>query len=228
MRAELFVDRLPLLRSLGLEDRRSLLALAEVREYNRHDVIWEQGEKSAEFSFVGDGSVKLVKPGERGRDTILELVQPGELICASGPCAFSAFCCRAKAMESPTRIIGLPRQQLFALFERSRAAADAFRQAIAGRAKHLCQRVEELASGQVDRRILKLIVRLAEEVGQPQDDGLWVPVGLSRQDLADMCGTTIESASRVMTRFARESLVQTEHGGFLLPDLEALRRVLEG
>jgi CRP/FNR family transcriptional regulator len=52
-----------------------------------------------------------------------------------------------------------------------------------------------------------------------------VPVHLSRQEIADLVGTTIETAIRVMSRWQKEGLVETERDGFLIRKIEALREI---
>jgi CRP/FNR family transcriptional regulator len=62
-------------------------------------------------------------------------------------------------------------------------------------------------------------------MGQARPDGMFIPLALSRQELADMIGTTIETAIRVMSRWARENLIQTEKDGFLIQDRVALENI---
>jgi CRP/FNR family transcriptional regulator len=90
----------------------------------------------------------------------------------------------------------------------------------------LCRRVEELAGGQVERRIATLLLRLADGMGVPRtSEGTWIPVRLSRQDLADLVGTTLETAIRVMTRLGRAGIVRTAPRGLVITDRRALEEV---
>jgi hypothetical protein len=105
----------------------------------------------------------------------------------------------------------------------------AFLREVTGREMSLTQRVEELSSGQVERRIAMLLARLADQLGSERPgEGTFIPVRLSRQDLADLCGTTIETAIRVMTRLAREGVVQTVPRGFVVTCPERLARLARG
>ena len=100
----------------------------------------------------------------------------------------------------------------------------------ARREQGLTRRIEELSSGHVDRRVATLLLRLAEQIGVPHESGTgtWIPIALSRQDLADLCGTTLETAIRTMTRLAREGLVQSAGKGFVVADAARLADLAQG
>ena len=71
----------------------------------------------------------------------------------------------------------------------------------------------------------RLLCKLADEQGVRRERGIFVPVRLTRQELADLCATTIETAIRVMSRWGKEGLVATERDGFLILDPAALELV---
>lgn len=62
-------------------------------------------------------------------------------------------------------------------------------------------------------------------MGRPGQDGTFIPMALSRQDLADLTGTTIETCIRVMSRWGKEGTVRTEKDGFVVLDRAALGKI---
>ena len=216
-------EEVPFLRAIPAEKRRRLLPRAALRTFSRTQGLWCDGQMTNDFSFLARGRVKLVKCNADGKETILDLCLPGQLLCASAVCAVAPYCCRAVAAEDDTTVLSLPRQDLLELVERNPPMTHGFMKEITCRTATLCRRVNELAGGQVERRVSKLLLRLADEVGQARDgEGTWIPVALSRQDLADMCGTTIETAIRIMSRLQREGIVQTVTSGFVVANRPAL------
>jgi CRP/FNR family transcriptional regulator len=223
------VARVPFLRALPPADAERLRPYAQFRTLARGQHVWTEGDPTTEFAFVSRGRVKLVKAGETGREVILELCGPGDLLCASAVCSFAPYCCNAAALEEDVEIVALPRRDVFEMLERSPAAARAFMREVTGRGMTLCRRVGELASGQVEQRIATLLLRLADQVGVARDgEGTWIPIPLSRQDLADLCGTTIETAIRVMTRLAREGVVRSAARGLVITDRTLLEDSARG
>jgi CRP/FNR family transcriptional regulator len=68
----------------------------------------------------------------------------------------------------------------------------------------------------VEPRFARLFLKLAQEQGRPERGGVFIPVALSRQELADMTGTTIETSIRIMSRWGKQRIVATEKDGFLV------------
>ena len=91
----------------------------------------------------------------------------------------------------------------------------------------LTNRLAELTGSRVERRFARLFLKLAGEVGKPAADGTFIAMRLSRQELADLTGTTIETAIRIMSRWGKDRMVLTESGGFLLLDAKALEALAE-
>lgn len=223
------VARVPFLRALPARDLERLRPYAQCRRVGRGERVWVEGDATSEFTFVVDGRLKLVKTSEAGREVILEMCGAGDLLCASAVCSFAPYCCSATSMEEIVDVVVVPRRDVLELLERSPAAARAFLREVTGRGMSLCQRVEELSSGQVERRIATLLTRLADQVGVARaGEGTWIPIPLSRQDLADLCGTTVETAIRVMTRLAREGVVRSAARGFLVTDGARLEQIARG
>jgi CRP-like cAMP-binding protein len=223
------IPRVQFLRVLPSDDRARLLAASQTRKFARGSRIWSDGDPSGEFSFVTAGRVKLVKATEGGRDAILETVAPCEVLCASAVAACAPHCCSSVAMEDDTEVLSLRRADVLEMVERSPAVARAFIRELTCRGMEMCRRVEELSAGQVEQRIAKLLLRLAERAGVDRPgQGTWVPVPLTRQDLADLCGTTVETAIRVMSRLGREGVVRTTARGFVVARRAALEEIVAG
>jgi CRP-like cAMP-binding protein len=88
--------------------------------------------------------------------------------------------------------------------------------------------VTSLAADPVEARLAAALVRIAEREGVRTRDRLTLPFQLTRQSLADMTGTTVETAIRVLGRWQREGLLDEEDGRLGLANLEALRERAEG
>lgn len=221
--------RVPFLRALPAPDLERLAPYSSVRRVGRGERIWSEGDTSGEFTFLADGRVKLVKGSEAGRDVIVDVCGPGELLCSSAVCAFAPYCCSSTALEDAVEVIVIPRRDVLELLEHSPVASRAFLREVTARGLGLTERITQLASGQVERRVAALFLRLAEQVGTPRDaGGTWVPVTLSRQDLADLCGTTLETAIRTMSRLSRDGVLRTAARGFVVEDRERLEALVRG
>lgn len=223
------VEGVPFLRALSPGDAERLRPYATERQYWRGEAVWACGQPSSEFVFITRGRAKLQKPREAGGQVIVGVCGPGSLLCASAVCAVAPHCCSAVALEDGLGVVAFPRRDVLSLLELSPAASQAFLREVTTRELTLSRRIEELSAGPVERRLAALLLRLAEQLGVAREGGgTWIGLRLSRQELADLAGTTLESAARVMARFGREGLVQTTPRGFVVPSRPALERRAHG
>lgn len=86
----------------------------------------------------------------------------------------------------------------------------------------LTNRLAERTGGRVETRFARLFLEMSDDMGCPQGGGVFIPMALSRQDLADLLGTTVETSIRIMSRWGKQGIVQTEREGFLIADRPAL------
>ena len=222
-------DRIPFFRILSEEDRRRLAAYAEIRTLPHGHHLWQDGQPTNEFVFVVRGRMKLVQSHEKGKQTILEIGEAGDLLCASAVCTYSPYCCSSMCMEDGTEVLVVPRRDILELVERNQDVAKAFVREIACRGMAMCQRVEELASGRVEQRIAILLLKLADRAGVAHNaQQVRIPIPLSRQDIADLCATTVETSIRVMSRFRRLGIVDGAARGLLVKDRAALQSIARG
>lgn len=223
------VARIPFLGALDASDLERLRPALVCRTVSRGQRLWTEGELPDAFTFLADGRVKLVKSADSGRGVIVDVCATGELLCPSAVCGKAPYCCSASGLDDAVEVVVVPRREVLDLVERSPTASRAFLREVTARGLGLTHRVAQLSSGQVDRRLAALFVRLADQVGTAREGGgLWIAVTLSRQDLADLCGTTLETVIRTMTRLSRDGLVRTVGRGFVVPDRTRLEALVRG
>lgn len=199
---------------------RSVLLGMEVRPFLRGQVLWREGDTSRQLAFVLEGRVKLVRHRASGRELILNLVGPGGII-GMVP---------AEDDEVPTSIVGLAqgslalvdRRTFLSRLDRQGTIAVNFAKELARDRQVLLARFDEISAGCVESRLAALFLRLSEEEGESHREGMKLKLPLSRQDLADLVDTTVETAIRIMSRWNRDGVVLTERDGFFIPDTEAL------
>ena len=215
-------DSVPILAGLRAEERAALSPLCELRAYDRGETLFEEGDPAEQIHFLFLGRVKIVKAG-RDRDIILEILGPGEPVGAVAVFERRPFPATAVALE-PSGVISIPEKDFFTLIEKR---PEITRRLLAGLTLRLMALNKKLAdmTGSVEYRMARLFETLAERLGQKSDAGTFVPVVLSRQEIADLVGTTIESAIRVMSRWQKDGLMETEKKGFRIKDPEALRAI---
>jgi CRP-like cAMP-binding protein len=215
-------EAIPVLSSLTAEDRAALAPLCELRAYEKGETIFAEGDPADRILFVFVGKVKIVK-STPARDLILEILGAGEPVGAVAVFERFPFPAAAVALE-PTGVISIPEREFFSLVQKR---PEITRRLLAGLTRRLMALNRRLAdmTGSVEYRAVRLFSTLAERVGRPREGGTFIPLPLSRQEIADLLGTTIETAIRIMSRWQKEGLVETEKAGFLIPDLSTLGKI---
>jgi len=214
----------PMFRKLTADDRERLASVARVREYVRNEVVFEEGAPSEFFFTVTSGRVKICKSTPAGKDVILEVFGPGDPFGAVAVYEGRPFPASAVALEDTTCVL-IARRDFFSLLEQHPSLVRGLLLGLTHRLIELTNRMAELSGGRVEPRFARLFLKLADENGQPDRGGVFIPLPLSRQELADLTGTTIETCIRIMSRWGKQAIVLTEKEGFLVMDRKALERL---
>lgn len=216
----------PLYRNLSLEDQRRLAAVSLARIYEKGDVIFSEGDAPDFLVTIASGRVKVLKTIPSGKELILEIFGPGDPVGAVVAYEGRPYPASAVALERSACIL-VRRSEFFALLEGHPSFVRGFLTGMAQRIVELTRRIPEVAGGRVDTRFAHLFLKLADRMGRPDPRGRFVPLPLSRQELADLAGTTIETCIRLMSRWGKEGIVITERDGFLVQDAAALERLVQ-
>jgi CRP/FNR family transcriptional regulator len=212
----------PSFRRLSAEDRQRVAGVARLATFAKGETIFAEAEPSAHFYSVASGRVKVVKMLPSGKEVILEVFGAGEPLGAVAVYEGRPFPASAIAMEDTTCIL-IARGAFFALLEQHPTLVRGILTGLTLRLIELTKRLAELSGGRVEARFARLFLKLSHDVGQQRDGGgRFIALPLSRQELADMTGTTIETCIRIMSRWGKDDIVRTEKEGFTVLDLAAL------
>ena len=215
-----------LYRGLSNEDRARLAPVASVKSFDKGATIFSEGDPSDFLYTILKGRVKVVKMIPTGKEVILEIFGAGDPVGAVVAYEGRPYPASAIALESASLLL-VRRAPFFALLETHPSLARGFMLGLTQRIVELTRRIPEVAGGRVETRFANLFLKLSERVGRPQDGGRFVPLPLSRRELADLTGTTIETCIRIMSRWGKEGIVTTEREGFLVSDPSVLERLVE-
>jgi CRP/FNR family transcriptional regulator, nitrogen oxide reductase regulator len=217
----------PIFGRLTAGDRQAIARVAAVRTYPKGETIFEQESASDAFYAITSGRVKIFKMMPNGKDLILEVFGPGDPLGAVAAYMDRPFPASAVALEDTTCVL-IPRPAFFRLLEANPSLVRGLLLGLTTRLVELTNRLAELTGGRIEPRFARLFVKLGSEMGRADRGGTFVPLALSRQELADMTGTTIETCIRIMSRWNKDGIVHTEKDGFVVLDLAELERIAAG
>jgi CRP/FNR family transcriptional regulator len=214
----------PVFQKLAPGDRLTVAAVAAIRQYDKGEIIFEQGAPSDVFYTIASGRVKIFKRFASGKDVILEVFGPGDPLGAIAVYDGRPFPATAAALEE-TACVVIPRTVFFTLLEQHPSLVRGLLLGMTVRLVELTNRIGELSGGRIEPRFARLFLKLGSQMGREGRGGIFIPLALSRQELADMTGTTIETAIRIMSRWGKQGVVRSEKDGFVILDRKTLETV---
>ncbi len=193
----------------------------------KEDYIFFEGDLPEWLFIVNEGRVKLVKHSDTGKDVILQIFVPGDMFGEVSLFDRKPYGASAQAMEDST-VLKLSRKDFLLFFGRHPFVATALIMELGRQLREAHSTIKSLAVDRVEQRIANILLKLANKLGVQERGGIILNLPLTRQDLADMAGTTVETTIRVMSRFTKTKIVKAANGKILILDAKILREISEG
>ena len=216
--------RIPLFRRMAPADRAHTAEVARLKAYPRGDLIFAEDDPNDAFMTIVEGRVKIFKSTPAGKEIILEIFGAGDPLGAVAVYEGAPFPASALALEDTT-CLRIEQHDFYRLLEQHPALVRGLLSGLTIRLAELTRRLAELTGGRVETRLSRLLLKLAEQIGRADRGGVFVPMPLTRQELADLTGTTIETCIRIMSRWHKDEVVRTEKDGFVILDRAELESV---
>ena len=202
----------PLFSPLPAKERARIEGRLVRRSYAEDETIFWEGDPAEWLVIVVEGRVKMVKHSESGRETILATFGPGQIVGEVGVLIGDAYPASAQAIE-PSVTVSLRRAEYIDLLRTHPDLAWALLQELGRRLQNAHETIRSLAVEKVERRVARVLLRLASTAGERTAGGaVRITVPLSRQEIADMAGTVLETAIRTVSKFQKQGLVDTREG----------------
>lgn len=218
------VRNVPLFASLRERDWEDVVNLLNAICFPRDAYVFFEGDPPEYLYIVWMGRIKLIRHSPDGRDVVLDVLGPGRLIGELAVFEGAPYSQTAQTMEEAA-LITIARADFLYLLERYPSLAMAVINELGRRLRVANDLVQSLAVDRVDRRIARALLRLSLYNSVRTDEGIMIQMRLTRQDLADMTGTTVETAIRVMSRFRKEGWITTQRGRVIIKQPEALEQI---
>ncbi len=173
-----------------------------------------------------EGSVRITQSGSDGAHIVLRFIGPGEMFGAAAAFANRRYPADADAME-PSVEVSWSESDLLKLMHRHPQIAINALKFTSRRLHEVQERLRELSTQPVRRRIAHTILRLIRQFGRDGPGGTTIELPLRRKDIADIAGTTLYSVSRALTNWEKRGLLVTRGQALTISKPADLRRIAE-
>ena len=213
------VQHLPLFSNIPPGGCREIVSAARKAVYKRRETIHLAGDPMRRIVLLTSGCVKIMQIGHNGDEVILRLNGPGEAFGMGGSNTQTRHSSSAQALVASTALVWE-----IGSFE---SLAERFPVLRRNTAYILCKRLEELeerfrevSTEKVAARLSREIVRLLDQVGCRVNGA--VQINLSREELAQLIGTTLFTVSRLLSDWDEQGIVSARRESVIVKNLEAL------
>ena len=224
--SSLRLQEMPILSSLSQRDWEKVKHLFIEKHFGKDDYIFFEGDPSSWLGVVLEGRVKMIKHAENGKDVVLDLIAPGEMLGEMAAFNGEPYLATAQAME-PTVVASIHQDDYVRLLKQYPALALRAIEELGRRLREAQETIKSMAVERVERRIARILLKLAATTGSSNEDGIVIELPLTRQDIAEMAGTTVETAIRTLSKFRKKGLIQTKQGRVIILRPHQLVRIAE-
>ena len=210
----------------GLEEStQSLERMTRETSYSRGAVLFIEGQPSQGVMVIVSGRVKLSTASADGRTIIVRMAGPGEVLGLSAtvvgrPCELTA-----ETLEA-TRIKIIPRESFRQWLRAHPELAFQIAQELAEEYNNTCQQLRTmLLSPTAAQRLAHTLLQLLRNAGPGKE--ACVQFSLTHQEIAEMIGSSRETATRLLTTFRHKGMIEIEGSRLTVRNREALRKLAE-
>jgi CRP-like cAMP-binding protein len=218
------VHSFPLFADIPIEACREIVAQAQTKEFLRRETIYQEGDSIRRTILLISGCVKITQLGENGSEVILRLNGSGDVIGKIDIQKHARHCSKAQTLRASTVLIW-DASVFEALSVRYPALRKNTMRSLSSQLEELEQRFREISTEKVASRLSREIVRLLAQVGRVVNGT--VEIALSREELAQLTGTTLFTVSRLLSDWDQRGIVSTRREAVSVNDLVALQQLAE-
>jgi len=196
-----------------------IATLARPRVFARDELLFMQGQPARHLVLIRTGAVKITQLSPNGSEVILWMYGTGNVAGVLSEPSANCYTSSARAMEQSTALVWdyAVLQSLMAEYPQIRRNIS---QILSNRLGELEERFREVATEKVAKRLVLALLRLLKHIGKKVDGG--IEVSLSREELAQMTGTTLFTISRILSQWGQLGFVLPKRESVLVRDARRL------
>lgn len=208
MHTDSLLRSIPLFAHLRESDRQELERQSVEVPCKKGEYIFQEGDPAQWFHIVKEGTVKCVQSSPQGREVTLKVLMPGDLFCCEASAINGAAHPGCAQAMGEAKIVKVDRKVLLDILQRNPDAAIEIISYLGDRLREAQDNAKAFALDSAEHRLASLLMNLIKRAATKEPDGLRITVHLTRQDFADMAGLTLETTSRIMSRFKKEGIIK--------------------
>lgn len=214
----------PLFAALDPEAAAALRAATNVVRIAKGGILFREGDPGDRLYVIEEGKIKLGTASADGRDALLAVIGPGEMI---GELSLFDPGPRTATATALTDVVAreVGHDALRPWLSGRPEVAEALLTALARRLRRTNEAMSDLVFSDVPGRVAKALLDLGERFGVPQaDGGITVTHDMTQEELAQLVGASRETVNKALADFASRGWIRLESRSVILLDVPRLQR----
>ena len=219
--------RCPLFAGLKEDDLKRIRAIASLRQIEKKEVLFSDGEEAKGFYVILSGKVKLFKVSPEGKEQILHIVSAPDAFAEAALFLEGTYPAFAEAMTD-SRLLYFPKRDFIQLIEKNPQLSINIIVTLSHFLKRFASLIEELSLKEVSSRIAKYVVDLSIKSSKEGKSLKEVELDLSKTQLALKLGTISETLSRTLAKMKAKRIIDVKKNKIIILNREALEGLASG
>lgn len=216
------LKKIPVFSALSTSDAEEVKPYLMPAKFRKKESIFSEGDPSDWLYIVTKGKVKITKLSQSGRELILEIISPMDFFGGVAVMRGFPYPANAIAMED-SEALKISRSNLMRILDRFPNLMYCMAMNIGDRIKGSHETLKNIAVEKVESRIASLLIKLSEKTSTKTDNTIVIDMKLTKQDIAEMVGTTVETSIRTMSKFKKLGIVEEKAGKIVIKDVNKLK-----
>lgn len=211
----------PIFSGLSEAELDELAPLVFVRRLPGDTVIFHENDPAAAFYMVKSGKVKIYKLSREGREQVLAILGEGQILGDVPAFDGGPYPATAATMEE-SELLLVRSGDFQDLLKQHPDMAVKIIKVLGQRLRQAMELVRDLSFKQVPHRLAGMLLKLARENGRETGEGIELDLGMSRQEIADVVGTSRETVTRELKKMEKAGLLRIDRRRVLVFDEDRL------
>lgn len=221
----LCMHQVPILNHLTDKEMLEISRYIESRHFDKGEMIVMSGDESLGLLVINKGEVKISKLSSHGKEQILRILKAGDFMGELSLFHNYSITSNAEALI-PTEVCRIKRSDMKHIINDFPNIALKLLEEVSERLETAESHIEQLGLYNVEQRVAKVILQLAEAKTNPQSHSVALTLSISKGNLASLIGTTNESLSRKLAVFEDQGFIkQTGQRSIQILDKDALENL---
>lgn len=221
------VAALPMFAGMEDSDLDAILKEAQSVRYPKGSSVFQQDDEAHSFFLLLHGHLRVMKVTPDGQQVVVRFVTAGEMFGIAMAMGRKTFPATAIAVVDSVALVW-PAAAWPRLVAKHPSLAVNTIQTVGNRLQDAHTRVIEMSTEQVERRVAHALLRLVQQAGRKGENGLQIDFPISRQDVAEMTGTTLHTVSRILSAWEDQGLVESGRQKISIRNPHKLFMIAEG